>query len=182
MRIYTKTGDCGTTGLQGGDRRTKSDQRIVAYGCVDEANAAIGVALSHMQHDHAGRLRDILSNVQNDLFDLGADLSDPSLQESAERMSEEAISRLEAHIDALDSELAPLANFILPGGSTASAALHMSRAVVRRAEIEIVKLSQQEQIGKNCIKYVNRLSDLLFILSRIANKQAGINDILWRPG
>lgn len=180
--IYTKTGDDGTTGLQGNIRRPKSDQRIVAYGCVDEANAAIGVALADMSAGTDSGIGMILTKVQNHLFDLGADLSDTSLKNNSCRISDAMIAQLEEDIDKFDSLLDPLSNFILPGGSRLAAALHTCRAVVRRAETEIVRLDMQEKIDKNCIIYINRLSDLLFVLARTANKQDGIGDVLWHSG
>ena len=188
-RIYTRTGDDGTTGLGDGARRPKFDSRVAAYGDVDETNCAIGLArLATQGHDDA-RLAAIdatLTRVQNDLFDLGADLATPDRGESeypALRIVDSQVERLEREIDQLNGELSPLTSFILPGGSPAAAALHLARTVSRRAERSAVELSQQEDevVGAPAMKYLNRLSDLLFVAARWANAK-GADDVLWTPG
>jgi cob(I)alamin adenosyltransferase len=184
-RIYTRTGDMGTTGLGTGDRVDKFDLRVEAFGTVDEANAAIGLARLHT----AGQpeLDGILARIQNDLFDLGADLCTPDtgkpLGWEPLRMVEIQVKRLEAEIDSMNAKLKPLNSFILPGGSPAAAYLHLARTVSRRAERLMCALAARpgEVVGPESLKYINRLSDLLFVLSRIANGN-GAGDILWVPG
>ena len=178
MKIYTKTGDDGNTGLQGNFRITKSHPRIMAYGTVDEANAAIGVILTNVLDDDVSQL---LSQIQNDLFLLGSDLSNQNLNDLKNRVSLEMIEKLEKSIDLFELELSPLTNFILPGGDLAAAQTHQVRTIVRRAETLVVKLSDKDEINSNCIKYLNRLSDLMFVLGRLINKRKGIEDILWKP-
>ena len=178
MKIYTKTGDDGNTGLQGNFRIAKSHPRIMAYGTVDEANAAIGVILTNVLDDDVSQL---LSQIQNDLFLLGSDLSNQNLNDLKNRVSLEMIEKLEISIDLFELELSPLTNFILPGGDLAAAQTHQVRTIVRRAETLVVKLSDKDEINSNCIKYLNRLSDLMFVLGRLINKRKGIEDILWKP-
>ena len=178
MKIYTKTGDDGNTGLQGNFRIAKSHPRIMAYGTVDETNAAIGVILTNVLDDDVSQL---LSQIQNDLFLLGSDLSNQNLNDLKNRVSLEMIEKLEKSIDLFELELSPLTNFILPGGDLAAAQTHQVRTIVRRAETLVVKLSDKDEINSNCIKYLNRLSDLMFVLGRLINKRKGIEDILWKP-
>jgi len=183
-RIYTRGGDKGETSLGSGARVAKHDPRVAAYGTVDEANAAIGCARLHA----AGELDALLARVQNDLFDLGADLCRPGgPAEDADaktpplRVTAAQVARLEAEIDAANARLAPLASFVLPGGSPAAAELHLARTVVRRAEREITALAEREAVNPEAVRYVNRLSDLLFVLARQANDD-GAGDVLWQPG
>ncbi|MFL2770066.1 MAG: cob(I)yrinic acid a,c-diamide adenosyltransferase [Rhodospirillaceae bacterium] len=185
-KIYTRTGDEGKTGLGDGTRISKNAARVAAYGEVDEANALIGVALTVIASgEDPHQIGAILLRVQNDLFDLGADLCVPfSKTESVGsvlRITDEQTSLLEHDIDALNAGLKPLTSFVLPGGSPASAHLHHARTVVRSAERAIVNLAENTHIGKPVLQYINRLSDLLFVMARIANN-SGAADILWRPG
>jgi cob(I)alamin adenosyltransferase len=177
LKIYTKTGDDGTTGLQGNNRVSKDNPRIIAYGTIDEANATLGIALSYeLDKDVA-----ILCNlIQNELFIVGAVLSNIDLHDEKNRVSDEMILNLEKNIDNYEKELSPLTNFILPGGNIIAAQIHHVRTIIRRAETCIVVLSQQEKINQNCIKYVNRLSDLFFVLGRVLNKRSGQKDIIWK--
>ena len=177
-RIYTKTGDSGETGLGDGSRVSKASARITAIGAVDEANSAIGVA--RVVAD--GEMDAMLARIQNDLFDLGADLSVPEDGRKAEgrlRIAEAQVARLEGEIDALNANLAPLTSFILPGGTALAAHLHLARAIARRAEAAIVAMAAQETINSAAIRYANRLSDHLFVMARAAN---GGEDVLWIPG
>lgn len=176
-KIYTRTGDAGTTGLVDGSRRSKAEPRMVAIGEVDEANSAIGVALLAIE----GGLAAQLTRIQNDLFDLGADLATPGEVEGALRIIPEQVARLEAEIDAMNAALSPLTSFILPGGSTGSAHLHLARAITRRAERAAVALAEQEAINPPALAYLNRLSDWLFVAARMVN-QSGASDVLWVPG
>jgi cob(I)alamin adenosyltransferase len=182
-KIYTRTGDDGTTALGTGERRPKYDLRIAAYGTVDELNAAIGLARLHTAAD--ADLDAMLMRVQNDLFDLGADLCVPERPDKPERLRlvEAQAVRLEQEIDRLNAGLAPLTSFVLPGGSAAAAHLHLARTVCRRAERLIVELAAKpdESVSAAVIKYVNRLSDFLFVASRHANSR-GRGDVLWVPG
>lgn len=176
-RIYTRTGDDGTTGLVDGSRRRKNEARIAAYGTVDEANSAIGLARLHSDgNDDA-----MLARIQNDLFDLGADLATPGTIEGALRISANQVKRLEQEIDAMNEQLAPLSSFVLPGGTPLAASLHLARTIVRRAERIAVEASETDPLGDLPIKYLNRLSDHLFVLSRHCNARAN-GDILWTPG
>ena len=177
MKIYTKTGDDGNTGLQGNFRIAKSHPRIIAYGTVDEANAALGIVLSNKLDED---ITNILTEIQNDLFLLGADLSNPNLNDVKNRVSLETVEKLEKYIDKFESELSPLTNFILPGGDIIASQLHFARTVVRRAETLVVYLSEKDEINSNCIKYLNRLSDLFFVMSRLINKQKGRDDVPWK--
>ncbi len=177
MKIYTKTGDDGNTGLQRNLRIAKSHPRIISYGTVDEANAALGVVLTNSLDEDITK---ILTEIQNDLFLVGADLSDPNLNAVKNRVTLDMIERLEKCIDKFELELPPLANFILPGGDIAAAQLHYVRTVVRRAETQVVQLSKKDEINSNCIKYLNRLSDLFFVMGRLINKRKDRDDILWK--
>ena len=178
MKIYTKTGDGGNTGLQGNFRIAKSHPRIMAYGTVDEANAAIGIVLTNVLDDDVSQL---LSQIQNDLFLLGSDLSNQNLNDLKNRVSLDMIEKIERSIDTFESELPPITNFILPGGNIAAAQIHQVRTIVRRAETLVVKLSDKDEINSNCIKYLNRLSDLMFVMGRLINKRNGVEDIIWKP-
>ena len=177
MKIYTKTGDDGNTGLQGNFRISKSHPRIMSYGTVDEVNAALGIVLANSLDED---IVNILTEIQNDLFLVGADLSNPNLNDVKNRVSLDKTQRLEQYIDKFESELPPLTNFILPGGETAAAQLHYVRTVVRRAETQVVQLSEKDEINSNCITYLNRLSDLFFVMGRLINKRKGTEDILWK--
>lgn len=177
-KIYTKTGDDGTTGLTGGARRPKYDLRVEAYGTVDETNAAIGIARLYA----TSAQDDMLRRIQHDLFDLGADLSTPyEGNDHALRIVDTQVERLEREIDALNADLAPLNSFVLPGGTAAAAYLHLARTVSRRAERVACELATKEKTNPAAIRYLNRLSDFLFVLSRAANNN-GANDVLWEPG
>ena len=178
MKIYTKTGDDGNTGLQGDFRISKSHPRIMAYGTVDEANAAIGIVLTNSLDDDVSQL---LSQIQNDLFLLGSDLSNQNLNDLKNRVSLDMIEKIERSIDTFESELPPITNFILPGGNMAAAQIHQVRTIVRRAETLVVKLSDKDEINSNSIKYLNRLSDLMFVMGRLINKRNGVEDIIWKP-
>jgi cob(I)alamin adenosyltransferase len=177
LKIYTKTGDDGTTGLQGNLRLSKSHPRVVAYGTIDEVNAALGIVLSY---DLDSDIKSLLTLIQNQLFLVGADLSNSNLVDKKNRISSDMILNLENEIDTFEKELAPLTNFILPGGDIVASQIHYVRTVVRRAETKIIFLSEHETINENCIKYVNRLSDLFFVLGRVLNKRKGKKDIIWK--
>lgn len=185
-KIYTRTGDAGTTALGTGERVAKHALRISAYGTVDETNAAIGMARVHLGGGHPG-LDAKLMRIQNDLFDLGADLCVPDRGEKPAyeplRITQAQVERLEAEIDEMNAELKPLRSFVLPGGSPAAAALHVARTVCRRAERLIVELAgrEQEPVSEPALKYINRLSDFLFVASRYVNDR-GKSDVLWVPG
>lgn len=177
VKIYTKTGDDGTTGLVGGKRVKKSSPRIIAYGAVDELNSTIGIVLSSpLDSDIA----EVLTVIQNQLFVVGADLANPNQSDPSSRVSPDMVSFLESHIDRLEQELSPITYFILPGGDAISSHVHHARAVCRRAETNIVELSESEQINKTCQIYINRLSDLLFVIARSINKRKKIKDIAWK--
>lgn len=185
-RIYTRAGDGGDTALGDGARRPKDDLRVSAYGSVDEANACIGVARLHIES--GGEMDEMLARIQNDLFDLGADLCRPPKPQEGEgdqrpplRISDAQVQRLEQEIDALNEHLSPLRSFILPGGTPAAAHLHTARTVTRRAERDIVSLARCEEVGAPALRYCNRLSDFLFVAARFAN-HGGDADILWQPG
>jgi cob(I)alamin adenosyltransferase len=184
-KIYTKTGDDGTTALGSGERVLKSSSRIAAYGTVDETNAAIGLARVLLPSDQE-MVAAMLARIQNDLFDLGADLCVPDRGETLPytplRLRDAQVGRLEQEIDAMNGEMAPLASFVLPGGSQAGAALHLARTICRRAERCIVELKLEgEQVSDAASRYINRLSDHLFVASRYVNGK-GKGDLLWRPG
>lgn len=180
-RIYTRTGDAGRTRLASGEPVSKTDPRVEAYGGVDEANACVGLARLHTADDEI--LDAILARVQNDLFDLGADLATPGRDETALRVVKGQVERLEHEIDQLNAELSPLSSFVLPGGRPAAAALHLARTVCRRAERGAVHLASldAQAISPVGLQYLNRLSDLLFVASRWANGK-GAEDVLWAPG
>ncbi len=183
-KIYTRTGDDGTTGLVDGSRVSKASALMQAIGDVDEANSAIGVAVVALGDDP---LAASLERIQNDLFDLGADLATPAGEdgfapsEMVLRIVDEQVARLEREIDAMNEHLAPLRSFILPGGSPQAAALHLARAISRRAERSAVAAAHDMQLNPAALAYVNRLSDFLFVASRAVN-QNGVGDVLWRPG
>lgn len=181
-RIYTRTGDDGTTGLVDGSRRAKHDARMEAIGAVDEANSALGLAAVGLGPSDHGRL---VVRIQNDLFDLGADLATPGSDfapsEMTLRMVESQVDWLEATIDRLNATMAPLTSFILPGGSEPAARVHLARAAVRRAERAACALNAVESVNPAALSYLNRLSDLLFVLARAIN-DGGASDVLWVPG
>ena len=177
-KIYTRTGDAGETGLVDGSRASKADPRFAAIGDVDEANTTVGVALLGVESVEA---RAMLGRIQNELFDLGADLATPAEIEGALRIQPGQIDRLEREIDAMNATLKPLDSFVLPGGSTVAAHLHLARTVARRAEREITLLAAAEPVNPAAIRYINRLSDHLFVASRYAN-DGGKLDVLWLPG
>jgi cob(I)alamin adenosyltransferase len=187
-KIYTRGGDAGMTSLGSGERRRKDDLRIEAFGTVDEANSFIGLARVALDgHEDRTTIDALLAAVQNDLFDLGADLCMPPANDEANearlRVSDGQVARLEQEIDRLNAELAPLKSFVLPGGSWAAGELHAARAIVRRAERLMVALaaSPGETVGPPALKYVNRLSDFLFVAARYVNRR-GADDVLWSPG
>ena len=181
-KIYTRTGDAGETGLVDGSRLPKDAPRMAAIGDVDELNSAIGVALTHAM---LPGYRDMLARIQNELFDLGADFATPGLDyapsEMTLRMTASQVERLESEIDAMNSELETLRSFILPGGSPAAAAIHLARAICRRAERSAVTANGECGLNPLGLTYVNRLSDHLFVLARAINR-VGTGDILWQPG
>lgn len=182
-KIYTRTGDDGTTGLSTGERRDKFDLRVEAYGAVDETNACLGLVQLHLPPDDPMAIE--LKAFQNDLFDLGADLSTPETGEELGyeplRITDGQVERIERAIDRFNAALTPLRSFVLPGGSAAAAHLHLARTVARRAERRIVELARREQVNPAGIRYMNRLSDFLFVASRVAN-DGGKGDVLWQPG
>ncbi|MCM2293534.1 cob(I)yrinic acid a,c-diamide adenosyltransferase [Allorhizobium sp. BGMRC 0089] len=184
-RIYTRTGDNGTTALVTGPRRLKADLRVEAYGTIDEANSAIGMA--RLYTETLAPVHEMLLLVQNDLFDLGSDLATPDTGEALSweplRITDSQVERVERDIDTLNARLLPLTSFVLPGGSPAAAHLHLARTITRRAERIMVDLMQvpMEKVSAPALKYVNRLSDFLFVAARIANED-GKADILWVPG
>lgn len=182
-KIYTRTGDAGDTALGNGSRVSKHSKRVSAYGTVDEANATVGLARLHAEAEIDG----MLMRIQNDLFDLGADLCTPDMEKDATRdypplrVSTAQVERLEAEIDAMNAKLEPLRSFILPGGGALSAHLHLCRTVTRRAERLVVELAATESVNEAALKYLNRLSDWFFVAGRIANDD-GKDDVLWVPG
>lgn len=184
-KIYTRTGDDGTTGLSSGERRPKFDLRVAAYGTVDEANSVIGVARLHTAE--APELDAVLANVQNDCFDLGADLATPAtgteMDNEALRVTDTQVTRLENDIDRLNRGMETLRSFVLPGGKPAAAHLHHARTVARRAERLVAELAARpgEVVNETALRYINRLSDLLFVAARVAN-DSGKADMLWVPG
>lgn len=182
-KIYTRTGDAGQTALGNGERVPKQSTRVAAYGTVDETNATVGLARLHA----GGDMDDSLARIQNDLFDLGADLCRPDMEKDIDaeypplRVSDTQVDRLEAEIDAMNAGLEPLRSFVLPGGSPMAAHLHLCRTVSRRAERLTVELAGQEPVNNAALKYLNRLSDWFFVASRVANSN-GRDDVLWVPG
>jgi cob(I)alamin adenosyltransferase len=185
-RIYTRTGDNGTTGLTSGPRRPKFDLRVAAYGTVDETNACVGLARLHAATEDAG-VEAMLGRISNDLFDLGADLSTPETDKplafEALRIVQAQVDRVEAEIDTLNADLAPLRSFVLSGGTPAATYLHLARTVSRRAERLMTELAatEGEAVAAPALKYINRLSDFLFVASRYLNAKAA-GDVLWVPG
>ena len=177
-KIYTRTGDKGSAGLVDGSRVSKSSLRMAAIGEVDEANAAIGIAIAELSKD---AISDQYLEIQNDLFDLGADVATPGPVEGALRVASSQVERLERDIDVMNAGLAPLESFILPGGSRAVAALHLARAIVRRAERAAVALDETEPLNSQLLAYLNRLSDHLFVASRFVAAREG-GEVLWKPG
>ncbi|WP_294393070.1 cob(I)yrinic acid a,c-diamide adenosyltransferase [uncultured Sphingomonas sp.] len=181
-RIYTRTGDQGDTGLADGSRIGKADARIAAIGDVDETNSALGVAIAALEQ---GPEQEMLARIQNELFDLGADIATPgddfTPSLSVLRITASQVTRLEQEIDRMNEGLAPLSSFILPGGLAAAAHLHLARAIARRAERSMVAAAAAMPVNPQALAYVNRLSDHLFVLARLANATAG-GDVLWRPG
>ena len=180
MKIYTRTGDDGTTGLLGRDRVPKHDLRVEAYGSVDELNAVLGVA--HAQ-DTAKSFGELLPSLQSSLFDVGAELAtiDEKMLEKLARIGDADVTRLEREIDRLEADLAPLTRFVLPGGTPLAASLHHARTVCRRAERRVTALSAREPVSGALVRWLNRLADLLFVMARWANARAGVPDQLWEP-
>jgi cob(I)alamin adenosyltransferase len=192
MKIYTKTGDSGETGLIGGKRVSKTSLRIIAYGLVDELNSHIGLVISLLSlrdKDLFGDIVNLLISVQNELFVIGCDLADPrnpaelssNSQKKPPRVEKNMILHLENTIDKFETKLTPITYFILPGGSAESSSIHISRSVARRAEIAAITLSRNEIINPNIIVYLNRLSDLLFVCARLVNHYLGVEDVRWQP-
>lgn len=178
MKIYTKTGDAGETSLYGGQRVSKDDLRVWAYGTVDECNAILGVALTQIDDPEIAA---VVERIQGELLLLGADLATPLAKgEIVPRMTPPLTEMLESEIDRFEEELPPLRNFILPGGSPAGASLHHARVVCRRAERHLVTLAAQEDVNDEALRYVNRLSDHLFVLARLVNHRAGTPEAVWR--
>jgi cob(I)alamin adenosyltransferase len=178
-RVYTRSGDDGTTGLGGGQRVAKDSLRIAAYGTVDELNSHIGVAVAAGVNE---MLRDTLASIQNELFHLGSDLcilEEDKAKMPVPRIEERHVLALETLMDRLSEELSPLENFVLPGGTAAAAQLHVARTVCRRAERLVIALSRKEAVGPFTVKYLNRLSDALFVMARHENKRRGVPDVLW---
>ena len=182
-RIYTRTGDDGTTSLFGGERVGKGNPRIDAYGTVDEANSVVGLARAHLEGEPGfERLDPVLGDIQEELFVVGADLATPvDAKPMVPRIKEKHVGHLEDRIDAFDADLKPLKKFVLPGGSPAGATLHSARTVCRRAERLAVQAGTATPINDDAVVYLNRLSDLLFVLARWANKQAGVREDTWTP-
>jgi cob(I)alamin adenosyltransferase len=177
VKIYTKTGDDGSTGLIGGKRIRKSNPRIIAYGAVDELNSSLGIILSSKLDSD---ISDLLIRIQNDLFVVGADLANPDLKNITNRITAGMVQFLEGNIDKLEKELSPITYFILPRGDLVASQVHMARAISRRAETCIVQLAEIEEINKACQIYINRLADLLFVLARVINKRKMVKDIVWK--
>ena len=183
-KIYTRRGDDGSTGLFGGPRVRKDDIRVAAYGDVDELNSALGAALEELRAPEQKDLFAFVSGLQSELFNLGAELATPSPDEAPKgipQISPQDVTRLEREIDRLTEQLPPMKNFILPGGSRAGASLHFCRTVCRRAERKTVALAEEEAVSKEALAYLNRLSDLLFVMARAANLRAGGQETPWVP-
>ena len=178
MKIYTRKGDDGTTGLFGGPRVRKDALRVEAYGDVDELNSALGIAREELPADD---LRALVDALQSELFTVGAELATPDTSKNVPRVSPTQVDRMEREIDRLETELPEMRNFILPGGSRAGAALHLCRTICRRAERKVVQLAAQEKVSAEALAYLNRLSDLLFVMARAANLRAGGQEIPWKP-
>lgn len=171
-KIYTRTGDDGTTGLGDGSRTQKDSLRVETYGTVDELNSAVGLLVAHLQDDD---LSSVLLDVQHDLFDLGGELCIPG----TEMIGDRHIERLEKELDRLNADLPPLKDFILPGGSVAAAQGHLARTICRRSERRVIALARHEEVNEPAIRYLNRLSDLLFVVSRTIARASGVGEILW---
>jgi cob(I)alamin adenosyltransferase len=188
MRIYTRTGDRGETGLFGGGRVRKDDARVEAYGDVDELNSVLGVAVAALEREGAGEVALGLRRIQSDLFTVGANLATPAPEDGGRAsahvpaLEPARVEELERWIDRAEEELAPLKQFVLPGGSEAAAQLHVARTICRRAERRVVALAAGAHVGAEWITFLNRLSDLLFTLARLANHRAGVPDVPWTPG
>ena len=188
MKIYTKTGDKGNTALAGGARVSKSNPRIMAYGQVDELNANLGLAVSILSGEAADKMLsdiiEVLLSIQNDLFIVGSDLADPAydplVNSRTPRVEKDMVARIENNIDNYESELEPITYFILPGGTSESSVLHVCRSIARRAEVSVVYLANSDTINETLLVYINRLSDLLFVLARTVNKRKNIKDVAWR--
>ena len=181
MKIYTKSGDKGTTSLFGGTKVDKDHPLIEAYGTVDELNAWIGISLIHLE---GGKILEKLVRIQNELFELGSDLATPWEESSSPkvpRVGIPLIERLEKEIDGMERQLAPLKSFILPGGSELSSKMHLARTICRRAERSLIRFSKDGKCNPNALVYLNRLSDWFFVLARFANRQEGVEDIPWKP-
>ncbi|HLV60045.1 MAG TPA: cob(I)yrinic acid a,c-diamide adenosyltransferase [Fredinandcohnia sp.] len=179
FRIYTRTGDKGDTGLFGGGRVRKDDPRVEAYGTVDELNAAIGLAAATTDD---AQVRDWLRRIQSELFVLGAELATPDpahVKKQVAHLDAETIARWEQVIDTIDAEVPPLQHFVLPGGAPAAAHLHLARTICRRAERRLLSLAAQAEIRSECVAYLNRLSDLLFMLARLLNHRGGVDEPIW---
>ena len=178
MKIYTRTGDDGTTGLLGSSRVRKHDARVEAYGSVDELNAALGVAGAH---DDEGWFRELMAEVQSALFQVGAELAttDPSMLEKLSRVADDSIAGLERHIDSLEQDLAPLTRFILPSGTKLAVQFHLARTVCRRAERRVTALAEHEPVDARIVRYLNRLADLLFVMARWSNARAKVAETTW---
>jgi cob(I)alamin adenosyltransferase len=174
-KIYTRTGDDGTTGLGDGSRTAKDSLRVEAFGDLDELNSHIGLLLTQ---DISSEIRTLMTGIQHDLFDLGGEVCVPG----REALTDDYVTRLETQLDALNANLKPLKEFILPGGCAASAVCHLARTVCRRAERRCVSLAREESVSAPAMHYLNRLSDLLFVVARYLNQQAGQSDVLWQPG
>ena len=177
MKIYTKTGDEGKTSLFDNTRVWKSNERIMSYGAIDELNSTLGIAISL---DIDSKINDVLVKIQNDLFIVGSDLANPDMSNTKIRTTQKMVDFLEGTIDRFEEELSDLNSFILPGGTLLASILHLSRTIARRAETNVVALSQNEQISKPSLVYLNRLSDLLFVLARAINKTKNVSDIIWK--
>jgi cob(I)alamin adenosyltransferase len=185
-KIYTRTGDDGSTGLGNGSRILKNSERVSAYGTVDELNSFIGLARSHIENNQLNNIDQTLALIQNDLFDLGADLCIPDSDKSdgSLKIISSYVNNLEKQIDLLNKNLSPLKSFILPGGTKISAYLHVARTIARRCERKMIELNQieGESVSKEAIQYINRLSDFLFVVARYVNLKLNFDDILWVPG
>ena len=187
MKIYTKTGDKGETGLIGGKRIPKSDPRIISYGLIDELNSNVGLTISLLNlknNNLFSDLIDVLIKIQNDLFVIGSDLADPTYpienKYKIPRTDEKMVLYLESEIDKFDKEVVPITFFILPGGSIESSILHVSRSIARRTETAVTALSKSQTINPAILIYLNRLSDLLFVAARLVNKRIGVEDVAWK--
>lgn len=177
LKIYTKTGDNGTTGLIGNKRVKKSNPRIAAYGTVDELNAELGIILSSKL---GSDIKNLLTKIQHDLFIVGADLANPNLENKSNRVTPEMTLFLENEIDKLETKLSRINFFILPGGDLVASRVHLARAICRRAETALVSLSEMDDINNESLIYMNRLSDLLFVVARTINKRKKISDVAWK--